>query len=67
MGTIVDVKMVVAVKLEKIEAEHESLKDGMRLKGDDAVQVSFVLRVQHRPVDLPVQVLQETILAQRAD
>lgn len=65
MSAIVYEKMVVAVKLQEIEAKHKALQDGMRLEGDDTVEVSLVLRLEHRPVYLPVQERQEVVLTQR--
>lgn len=65
MGSIVDQQVIVAVQLEHVEAQHEALEDRVRLEGDDAVQVAFVLRPEHGPVDLSVQLLQEVVLAQR--
>ena len=47
--------MVVAVHLEPLELQQELLHHGLRLEGDDAVLVPFVLAVQdhtvHRPGD----------------
>lgn len=65
VGTVVYEEMVVAVELQEVEAKHETLQDGMRLKGDDTVEVPLVLRLEHRPVYLPVQERQEVVLTQR--
>jgi hypothetical protein len=43
MGPVIYEEMVVAVELQDVEAEHEPLQDGVRLEGDDTVQVSLVL------------------------
>lgn len=61
--TIVDVKVVVAVQLEMVETEHEPLKDAVRLEGDGAVEVLLELRLQNRPVYLPVQISHVILLA----
>lgn len=60
---IVDVEMVVAVQLQLVETQHEPLEDAMRLEGDGAVKVPLVLRDENRPVDLPVEVPHEVLLA----
>lgn len=65
MRSIVHVQMIVAVQLQHIEAQHEALQNGMRLEGDDAVQIAFVLRPQHGPIDFAVQLLEKVVFAQR--
>jgi len=65
MGAVVDEQMIVAVELELVEAQHEPLQDGLRLEGNDAVQIGFVLRTQNSAVDLAIELLQEVVLAQR--
>lgn len=65
MGPVVDQQVIVAVQLQHIEAQHEPLQHRVRLEGDDAVQVAFVLGPQYGAVNLPVQLLQEVVLAQR--
>jgi hypothetical protein len=65
MSAVVYEQVVVAVELQKVETKHESLQDGMRLEGDDAVQVPLVLRLQHSAVYLPVLERQEVVLTQR--
>ena len=65
MGTIVYEEMVIAVQLQEIKPQHETLQDGVCLEGDDAIQVPFVLWLQHCAVYLPVLKRQEVVLALR--
>ena len=65
VSAVVDEQVVVTVKLELIETEHEPLEDRFGLEGDEAVQVGFVLRPQHGSIDLAIKLLQEMALAQR--
>lgn len=60
---IVDVKVIVAVQLKVVETEHEPLKDAVCLEGDGAVEVLLELRLQNRPVYLPVQISHVILLA----
>lgn len=62
---VIDVEVIVAIELQHVEPQHEALQDGVRLKGDDTVQVALVLRPEHSTVDFPVQLLQEMVFAQR--
>lgn len=64
MSAIVDEQMVIAVELQLIKAQHKSLQDGLRLEGDDAIEIRFVLRSQNGTVDLAIQLLQEMVLAE---
>lgn len=57
MRAVVDVEVIVAVQLEEVEAQHETLQDRVRLEGDNAVQVAFVLRPQHSAIYLAIQLL----------
>jgi len=43
MGPIIYEEMVIAVQLQEVKPQHETLQDGVCLEGDDAVQVTFVL------------------------
>lgn len=63
MRAIVDVKVIVAVQLKVVETEHEPLKDAVCLEGDGAVEVLLELRLQNRPVYLPVQISHVIVLA----
>lgn len=65
VGAVVDEQVVVAVELQLVEAQHETLQDRVRLERDDTVQVGLVLRAQQRAVDLAVLLLQKVVLAQR--
>lgn len=65
MGPIVYEKMVITVQLQEIEPQHEALQDGVRLEGDDAVQVPLVLRLQHCSIYLAVLKRQEVVLTLR--
>lgn len=65
VGSVVDEQVVVTVQVEHVEPQHEALQDRVCLEGDDAVETLLVLRAQHGAVDLPVQLLQEVVLAQR--
>lgn len=64
VGPIVDVKMVVAVHLQEVEAQHEPLQDRMRLERYDTVQVPLVLGPKDSAIDFPIELLEEVILAQ---
>ena len=64
MSAIINEQMVVAVELQLIKAQHKSLQDGLRLEGDDAIEIRFVLRSQNGTVDLAIQLLQEMVLAE---
>lgn len=66
VSPVVDVEMIVAVELQRVEPEHESLKDAVCLKGYRAVQISLVLRGQHRTVDFSVKVVHKVMLAHDA-
>lgn len=37
VSSIVDVQMIVAIQLEHIKSQHETLQDGVRLECDDAI------------------------------
>lgn len=63
MSSVVDEQVVVAVQMQHVEPQHEALKNRVGLESDDAVQTLLVLRPQHSTVDLPVQLLQEVVLA----
>ena len=65
VSAIVDEKMIVAIELKLIKAQHEPLQNRLRLEGDDAVEIGFVLRSQNSTVDFAIQLLQEMVLAQR--
>ena len=65
VSAIVDEKMIVAIELKLIKAQHEPLQNRLRLEGDDAVEIGFVLRSQNSAVDFAIQLLQEMVLAQR--
>lgn len=57
MGSIIDEQMIIAVQLEHVEAQHEALQYRVRLKGDDTVQVAFVLGPQDSAINFTVKLL----------
>lgn len=63
MRAVVDVKVIVAVELQLVEAQHEPLKDAMRLESDGAVEIPLVLRYQNGTVDFCVEIPHEVLFA----
>lgn len=63
MRAIEDVEVIVAIELQAIEPEHEALEDAVRLESNGAIERSLVLRRYDGPLDLPVKISQEVILA----
>lgn len=61
---VIYVQVIVAVQLQEVEPEHEPLQDRVRLERDHAVEIPLVPRPEHRAVDLPVELLQEVVLAE---
>lgn len=62
--TIVYVQVIVAVQLQKVEPQHEPLQNRMRLERNHAVEIPLIPRPENGPVDLPVQLLEEVVLAE---
>lgn len=46
--------MIVAIQIELLEPYHESLKDGVCLKSQKAIKISFVFRDDFCSVNFPV-------------
>jgi len=65
VSSIIDKQMIIAIQLEHIESEHETLQDRVRLKGDHTVQVAFDLGPKYSSINFAVKLLKKVILAQR--
>ena len=65
MCAVVDEQVIIAVELELVETQHETLQDRLRLECYNAVQIRFILRSEHGTVNLPIELLQKVVFAQR--
>lgn len=65
MGSVVHIQMVIAVQLQHVEVQHESLQNAVRLEGNRAVKVPLVARPHHATFHLAVLPLEEVVFAYR--